>query len=240
MAHRTFHRGAQPIPDGYRILLQEVEVAGVGFRRNDAISFAISDDGWLEFAPEPTNQHDENAIQVVGCTDGFFGTKRRVIGYVPSDVALQIANSGLLGAIRPRLLKTYVGDSGFVEVTFQVLVPKGSDFDLAVSFPPEGSHYTAYVDAVRTLKREKRYDDAIALLERLTLAVEKEARRHKAPLAPWYYEQLAITYRRLGMLAKEVELLQRYVDWPHGRPNVDSKLAVRLLAARKLQSRTEA
>ncbi len=83
MSTRSYHLGEQEIPDGFQIFEERLEVAGVSFRKEDAAAFASATDGWLELERDLGNKHDRNAIKVIGCNKGFFGTKRRFIGYVP-------------------------------------------------------------------------------------------------------------------------------------------------------------
>ncbi|WP_298235977.1 hypothetical protein [uncultured Azohydromonas sp.] len=62
----------------------------------------------------------------------------------------------------------------------------------------DGKHFTAYVDEVKGLKRSGDNDAAAGLLLRLVGAVEAEAKA-AAPgwyIAPWYFEQLALLYRK--------------------------------------------
>lgn len=122
---KRFHLDKQPIPGEFQIFEERLAVAGVTFRKADAAAFAGSKDPWLELERDPDNRHDRNAIRVIGCSKGFFGTRRRFVGYVPKEVSKAIVTRGFWGRVRPRLLKTYVGDDGFVEILFQVLGPKG-------------------------------------------------------------------------------------------------------------------
>lgn len=45
------------------------------------------------------------------------------VGYVPANIAKQITNLST-EECKARLLKTYLGDSGYVEILFQMLGPK--------------------------------------------------------------------------------------------------------------------
>ena len=141
---RRRHLHEQEIPQGLQIYEDWVQVAGVGFRKQEAAAFARSKNLWLELEREPTNKYDENAIKVIGCSRGFFGTKRRHIGYVPEDLAKTIAESNF--SIQPRLKYTYVGESGFVEIEFQILGPKGQKHEFTTACERRG----------RTLESTKR------------------------------------------------------------------------------------
>ena len=98
----------------------------------------------------------------------------------------------------------------------------------------DGRHYTFYVDVVRDLKRHGRLDEAEALLLRLVDAVEAEAAAEGYGVAPWYYEQLAIIYRKQKRYRDEVDVLTRYVSQPHASGIGPHKLAARLARAQGL------
>ena len=120
-----FQLQKHPIPDGFQIFEERLELAGVQFRKEDAAAFASAEIQWLELERDPYNIHDKNAIKVIGCNMATFGTNRRFIGYVPRSVARAIVAKGFWGSVKPRLLKVYVSPRGFVEILFQLLGPKG-------------------------------------------------------------------------------------------------------------------
>lgn len=239
MAEAQYHLGE--IPDGYQIFEERLEVAGVHYRRDDAKKFAEGRGLYLEFERDAGNQHDPNAIKVIGCRKGLFGINKHFIGYVPSDVALSIVEGGYYERVLPRLLKTYVSDGGFVEILFQVLGPKGARLRYKradpVSLPIEklGTeiHYSDYTDQVRLLKQEKRYEEAVKVLERLVEETERESKRDKCGVAPWYYEQLAILYSNLKRPNDEEAILERYEAQKKVPGAGPAKLAERLEKIRK-------
>ncbi len=235
MSTRNYHLAEQEIPDGFQIFEERLEVAGVGFQKEDAAAFATEKDGWLELERDTGNRHDPNAIKVFGCNKGFFGTKRRFIGYVPKEVSRAIAEGGYLGQIRPRLLKTYVGDQGFVEILFQVLGPKGKKYEFRQTNTPKGDHCSDFVDRVEQLVQKEKYDDAIQLLHTLVASTEKEARKAREGVAPWYYEKLAIIYRKQKRYEDEVSILERFEGQPKSPGALPRKLAERLIKARKIR-----
>ena len=98
MSTRKYHLEEQEIPEGFQIFEERLEVAGVSFRKEDAAAFATAKDGWLEFERELGNKHDSNAIRVIGCNNGLFGTKRRFIGYVPREVSRPVVEGGYWGS----------------------------------------------------------------------------------------------------------------------------------------------
>jgi hypothetical protein len=242
MSDAQYH--LREIQDGYQIFEERLEVAGVQYRRDEAQKFAEGKGLYLEFERDLSNQHDPNAIKIIGCRRGFFGTKKHFIGFVPSEVASSIVEGGYYERVLPRLLKTYVGDSGFVEILFQVLGPKGARLSYKrvdpVSLPIEklgnDAHYSDYTDQVRLLKQEKRYDEAVKLLERLVEETERESKRDKCGVAPWYYEQLAIIYSKLKRPNDEIAILERYEAQKKAPGAGPAKLAERLEKLRKKRS----
>lgn len=99
-------------------------------------------------------------------------------------------------------------DPGVILVTVDVLEPRSapkpgpetllSGLDRSKSGPGtvDGAHFVDYVEVVKAFKREGRYDEAAALLERLIGAIEEEvdAMGHTPP--PWYFDQLRIVSNR--------------------------------------------
>ena len=99
-----------------------------------------------------------------------------------------------------------------------------------------GKHYTDSVEEVKQLKREGRIKEAIAILLSSVDATEKES-KFAGPdwgVAPWYYEQLAILYRKEKQYQKEVEILERYAGQPKAPGAGSQKLATRLEKAKEL------
>ena len=95
MVTKKYHLQEQSIPDGFEIFEDTLEVAGIQFRKNDAIAFAEkSDEGWLEFERDQNNQYDKNAIKLIGCHKSMFGESRRFIGYVLKEISQLIIEGG--------------------------------------------------------------------------------------------------------------------------------------------------
>lgn len=114
----------QKIPAGYQIYVDRLEVAGIHHRRDAAAQFVKQTNLWLEFLSEPSNSYDSNAIMILGCYKQYDKINRTHVGYVPASIAKQITRFSA-DECKARLLKTYIGDSGYVEILFQVLGPKG-------------------------------------------------------------------------------------------------------------------
>ena len=135
------------------------------------------------------------------------------------------------------LLKTYVGERGFVEILFQVLGPKGQKSQFHSPDPGNDGHYTESVERVERLKAENKVEEAIKLLLRLIGETEAEAQAHGVDwgVAPWYYQQLAILYRKEKRYHDEVQILERYECQPRAPGVGPEKLAERLIKARRLR-----
>jgi hypothetical protein len=98
----------------------------------------------------------------------------------------------------------------------------------------DGRHFTTYVRDVEDLKRAGRLDEVEQLLFHLVDAAEAYGRAHNFGTAPWYYEQLAIVYRKQKAYSREVLILKRYASQQHAPGVGPAKLAARLDKARKL------
>ena len=107
-----------------------------------------------------------------------------------------------------------------------------------------GKHYTEYIECVKQLKRERKHEEAIKLLLEIVSAVEREARMAEklnrgAPwfIAPGYYKELAIIYRKEKHYDKEVEIIERYCDHTKAPGARVSELEQRLIRAKELKDK---
>lgn len=92
----------------------------------------------------------------------------------------------------------------------------------------KGRHFTKYVDEVKALEKAGRQDEAVVLLLHLVEATEAESEAEGLGVAPWYYERLAIIYRKQHRLEDEVEILKRFVEQKHAPGASPPKLLRRL------------
>ncbi|MDT8364169.1 MAG: hypothetical protein RQ714_05910 [Nitrosomonas sp.] len=117
-----------------------------------------------------------------------------------------------------------------------------------------GENYFDSVETINKLKRDGRNKEAIELLIKYVNATEAESKKkNSAPavndkfsflsegrtesswgVAPWYYEQLAIIYRKEKQYRKEVEILERYERQAKAPGVGPKKLSERLIKAREL------
>ena len=113
------------------------------------------------------------------------------------------------------------------------LVPIGEPMPDLPGFV-RGRPIHTYVDDVKELGYT---EEAISLLLELVGATEADSRANGWGVAPWYYERLAIIYRRQKRLADEVDILERYERQQKAPGSMPAKLAARLLRAKDLSSR---
>lgn len=125
MSIAQYHLSEMAIPSGFQIYEERLEVVGIQHRRKEAIKFASDRNLSLEFEHDPGNANDHNAIKVIGLIRTHQNVTRHFIGYIPREISNPIMERGYYPKIIPRLIKTYVSDSGYVEVLFQILGPKG-------------------------------------------------------------------------------------------------------------------
>lgn len=222
---KQYHLDSQKIPEGHRLYDERLDVMGVVSCRANAIAFCKAKGQWLEFEPEPSNRHDPNAIKLNGCWRGFFGTKRKHVGYVPREVARQIKKAGLIAEAKPRLLKTYVGSDDFVEIEFQITGPVKRYRDYQ---PLTDSPY----DQVQKLKEAGKPEEAIPVLLAEVDVAEADAKKNGDGVTPAPYRQLAVLYRKLKRYEDEVVILERYDAQPKAPGRTPAELADRLAKAR--------
>jgi len=94
----------------------------------------------------------------------------------------------------------------------------------------KGRHFSEYPDQVRSLKRAGRLEEAERLLLNLIEATEAESRAEASGVAPSYYEQLAIVYRKQKKKAREQEILERFARQRYSPGVMPAKLLQRLQA----------
>lgn len=100
----------------------------------------------------------------------------------------------------------------------------------------DGRHYSDSTEKVKQLKREGKHQDAINILLQAVDSTEKESEfaGEGWGVAPWYYEQLAMIYRKEKEYQKEVEILERYAAQPKAPGAGPQKLAERLAKVKEL------
>ena len=113
-----------PIPKGMRIFEQGVSVAGVKHRFYDAKMFARRSNQSIYMERDPNNQHDPNAIKIMGKSKGWFFEVEKCIGYIPAGLAKLIVSKGMEERVQVRLREIFIGDREYVGISFDILGPK--------------------------------------------------------------------------------------------------------------------
>ena len=78
----------------------------------------------------------------------------------------------------------------------------------------DGRYYTEYVDDIKELKRQNKLQEAENILLKIIEALKAEAKAegHHWFIAPGYFEQLAIIYRKQKRIEKERHILEQYLN----------------------------
>jgi len=98
----------------------------------------------------------------------------------------------------------------------------------------KGRHFTTWVRDVKILKKNKDYLGLENLLMNLVYATEEESEINGFGVAPYYYNELAILYRKQKKYSKEVSILERFSSQKHGPGVMSLKLFDRLIKAKTL------
>jgi len=85
-----------------------------------------------------------------------------------------------------------------------------------------------YVDQIKQLKRDGRLEEAINLLERIVAAGEEHSRKTGFGVAPWYYWEAAVVYRKMKRFDGELAVLERFAQQKHAPGMRVEKLLERL------------
>lgn len=130
-----------PIPKGHQISYSGT-VAGVSFRKKEAISFFNGKHQSVVLEREEGNEHDSNAIKIIGITE----SERYFLGYVGKEEAERIVQSGLFEQVLPRLRRVYISETGYIEIQYQITCPK-----------PLKDRLVSYAESKPADKTQKKY-----------------------------------------------------------------------------------
>jgi hypothetical protein len=97
----------------------------------------------------------------------------------------------------------------------------------------KGRHFTTYVLDIKKLKETGDTKDLENLLIEIINATEAESKNTGLGVAPAYYEELSILYRKQKELTKEIEVLERFAKQIHARGVMPEKLLERLKKAKE-------
>lgn len=98
-----------------------------------------------------------------------------------------------------------------------------------------GRHFTTWVRDLKILKKKKEYSKLEDLLKNLVKATEDQNVEDGLGVAPYYYHELAILYRKQKEYSKEVFILNRFSKQKHGPGVIPAKLLDRLNKAKSIE-----
>lgn len=132
----------EPIPAGFQIYAERMPIAGIHLRKSEALNFAKAKNQELKLQREPDNEHDSNAIKVIGIS----GPNEYFIGYLPKELSEQLVLTGLFDSVLARLARIYVGRDDFLDIQYQIVGPKSSkkQFDDFLNSQPADSLQKEY------------------------------------------------------------------------------------------------
>ena len=232
MGKRNYRLKESRIPDGYQIYFERLPVSGINFRKSNTVSFIKSNSLQIELEREPSNNHDSNAIKVIGIVKRLFGQKRLHLGYVPKEVAQKLVSSGFDLLVLPRLHKTFLGSDNYTEIDIQILGPAGKKYEFNPPVESNADNFSDYVPRIKQLKSENKFAEAERLLIECVEWTEDESSKDGAGVAPWYYNQLAIIYRKQKKPLAELAILERYDNQIKAPGRMPAQLKLRLEKAR--------
>jgi hypothetical protein len=99
-----------------------------------------------------------------------------------------------------------------------------------------GRHFTTYVNEVNAMIRDGREEEAESALLGLVRATEQESEVTGSGVPSWYYERLAVIYRRRRDYGSEIAILERYCE--QQKNSIPEDIRKRLERARGLLART--
>ena len=131
-----------PMVSGYQIYADRLPVAGIQFRKIEALKFANGNNQELKLQRETDNEHDPNAIRLIGVA----GLHEYFIGYLPKELSEQIVLTGLFDAVKARLARIYVSSDDYVDIQYQVIGPKSKkkEFDDFLKSQPADASQKEY------------------------------------------------------------------------------------------------
>ena len=206
----------------------------------------------IELLREPENSYDKNAVKVIGhWVDSVGNQKSTQIGYLPAETALKISKDYKNVKIGATIKALYVPiGSKNPGIRIDIWGPRAKKEDMVKndikfefiksehdSKPGyfQNKHYTEYVEIVKDLKRANEYEKAEKLLLILVKAVEAESKANKCVPATWYYEQLAIIYRKQELYDKEIVILEQHIKGNKWLKNEPTDFIKRLNKVKELK-----
>ncbi|MDD5090831.1 MAG: hypothetical protein PHQ23_07915 [Candidatus Wallbacteria bacterium] len=115
---------ADHLPEGFSVFEDLIGVAGIKQHIEDARAFSRSASPWLEMERDQDSGHNASRIKIHGCSRRFLFRCKRLIGYVPEQIARPICEGGFFEELQIRLVRIRVSGRGAVHVLFRIIGPK--------------------------------------------------------------------------------------------------------------------
>lgn len=145
-------------------------------------------------------------------------------------VFLRSAHSQCLSRTEPPNAVEVIAEVHSVDVTSSVFAEISAT--MGRPYELEGERIAEVVTTVDQLKREGRLEDAIAVLLPQLDLWERDSAAGLGGVAPWYYEQAAIIYRKLRRYGDEIAVLERFAAQQHAPGASPPQLLQRLEKAK--------
>lgn len=125
-------------------------------------------------------------------------------------------------------------DSAIAERIHQKLIELAKEHPIVKPGYYDGRHFTTYVRDFEILKKNGDFSELENLLIGLVKATEEESEINGMGVAPAYYSELAILYRKQKEYTKEISILERFAKQKHARGVMPAKLLERLDKAKQI------
>lgn len=125
-------------------------------------------------------------------------------------------------------------DSAIAERIHQKLIELATEHPIVKQGYYNGRHFTTYVRDFEILKKNGNSSELENLLIELVKATEAESTVDDMGVAPAYYSELAILYRKQKEYAKEISILERFAKQKHAPGVMPVKLLERLDKVKKI------
>ncbi len=128
-------------------------------------------------------------------------------------------------------------DLSISERIHRLIIEEGKKQPIVKAGYYNGRHFTTWVRDFENLKKSGNNTELEKLLLELVKATEAESAVNGMGVAPAYYNELAILYRKQKDFSKEVSILERFEKQKHTQGAIPGKLHERLEKAKELVSK---
>jgi hypothetical protein len=129
-------------------------------------------------------------------------------------------------------------DSSIAERIHQKLIELAEENPIIGPGYYNGRHFTTYARDIEYIKTSGNYLELENLLIELVNATEADSAIRRWGVAPHYYGELAILYRKQKEYKKEVSILERFAKQKHAPGVMPAKLLGRLNKAKDLATKS--